>query len=210
MVCLEFSPGPDPRVAFLSLLQREVKRLVQGYTASCWQSRDLNPGASYWLIQTHIAGLPCAGPQSSALGTGEWGKPKTHASSLQGEISVSGMSAGLVEARRRHCFWDMLVYQGRLPGGEGFWGQALGSMPFLAERNLACFAQRPVEASWGKRAQDTGAEVWGALVLLMAGKRKREPGMIQSHWPEQLSGCRCPYLRCCSGIYSLGNTNPRE
>ena len=106
MVCLEVSPGPDPRVAFLSLLQREVKCLVQGYTASCWQSRDLNPGASYWLIQTHIAGLPCAGPQSSALGTGEGGKPKTHPFSLQGEISclrsVSWAGGGQEEIGRAH------------------------------------------------------------------------------------------------------------
>lgn len=79
-----------------------------------------------------------------------------------------------------------------------------------AERNLGCFAQRPVEASRGKRTQDTGAEIWGALVLLMGGKGRRESGVIQSHWPEQLSGCRCPFLRCCSGVYSLGNTKPRE
>ena len=143
-------------------------------------------------------------------GQGRGVSPKHTHSPCKVRSVVSGVSAGLVEARRRHCFWGMLVHQGRLPGGEGFWGQTLGSTPFPAERNLGCFAQRPVEASRGKRAQDTGAEIWGALVLLMGGKRRREARMIQSHWPERLSGCRCRFLRCCSGVYSLGNTNPRE
>lgn len=63
----------------------------------------------------------------------------------------------LVEAGRRQDFWGMLGHQGKLPGGGGFSGQALGSRPFPVEKSLRFFVQRPVEASWGKE----GLGHWG-------------------------------------------------
>lgn len=69
-----------------------------------------------------------------------------------------------MEAGRRLDFWGVLGWQGGLPGGGGFRGLALG-----------CFAQRPVEASWGRRAWDTGAGTWGAVVLLMGGRERGTP-----------------------------------
>lgn len=37
------------------------------------------------------------------------------------------------------------------------------------------------------------AGTWGAVVLLVGGKRK-ESRVTRGHWPEQLGGCTCPVL----------------
>lgn len=128
------------------------------------QASEARP--SCWLIPNPTAGLLCAGLGSSALRARGGRSARNTPICPERRRSVSQeCPPGLVEARRRHSFWGMLVPLGRLPGGGGFWRQALGSRPFPAEGSLGCFAQRPDETSRGKRARDTGAEIRGALVL---------------------------------------------
>lgn len=103
-------------------------------------------------------------------------------------------------------------HPGRLPGGGGFWGQALASGPFPEEK-LGMLCTMAVEASWGRRAWDCGAGTWAAVVLLMGGKRKRESGMTRGLWLEQLGGCSCPVLRCgtrCGTVTVVWGTQTQE
>lgn len=81
------------------------------------------------------------------------------------------------------------------------WEGALGCSPFLAEDPGTLCIKLPGKEGLGHS---------GAQILLMGHKRKRVSRMIQGHWLERLSGCRYPFMGCCSGVCGLGSTNPRE